>query len=318
MVDGFRFAIAIPDRQVSTSYTARGFALQTNERTATEVPYNTQLALDDGKRAIAIAHSVTEPYVHRKQRSADGKRDLVAINGKCSAFVAVTAAGKLAEESVGQGFGGIGIGTLGGGGVITAKEGAIVYWDTGAVAGRAVYATTVTDETAATRAGRRCFRTDLRPGGSEERRDANVYSLGPGGLVVCFAKADLREVKGLGAGVVGSGEIRGTLKGAHGDGRGRVGGEHKIGSMKDGIGRVVTSHAAEIHACYEKRLAAKPDLAGKVEVRFHIDDQGSVASVDIVAGLDVEVDACVARIAKAMKFASGPVTVSYPLVFQRH
>ncbi|HWO24043.1 MAG TPA: AgmX/PglI C-terminal domain-containing protein [Kofleriaceae bacterium] len=86
------------------------------------------------------------------------------------------------------------------------------------------------------------------------------------------------------------------------------------------IRRYVKRNAAQIQTCYEKRLAARPRLAGTVTVRFLIDRSGQV-SMSSSVGLDREVASCVAAVVKEIEFprpkGDRDVSVSYPLVFRR-
>ena len=85
------------------------------------------------------------------------------------------------------------------------------------------------------------------------------------------------------------------------------------------VRRYVKRSAAQIQTCYEKRLAARPRLAGTVTVRFLIDRSGAVSMISSV-GLDREVASCIAAVVKEIEFPrpkhDRDVRVSYPLVFR--
>ena len=77
-------------------------------------------------------------------------------------------------------------------------------------------------------------------------------------------------------------------------------------------------HRNEISHCYEKGLARRPDIAGRVTVRFIIDGSGAVkvaAVADSSLG-DAGVEQCIARTIRRMAFPrptdGGVVIVNYP------
>jgi Ca-activated chloride channel family protein len=87
------------------------------------------------------------------------------------------------------------------------------------------------------------------------------------------------------------------------------------------IQAVVRARFDGIRACYEDGLSRNPNLTGRVAVRFIIEPDGQVSSVQI-AGSDLPdkyVTACVASYFYAMSFPEpeghGNVTVVYPLQF---
>jgi hypothetical protein len=112
----------------------------------------------------------------------------------------------------------------------------------------------------------------------------------------------------------------------------------------EAIQRVVRDHFGRMRACYEDALATRPDLEGRVRIRFLIDRRGRVAAstdtslaeekeesrdeggsrVESAHGVtplpDVAVRACVARAFAAMEFpepSGGVVDVTYPIVFSK-
>lgn len=89
---------------------------------------------------------------------------------------------------------------------------------------------------------------------------------------------------------------------------------------RETIRRIIQQNRNRFRACYERGLAADPNLAGRVKVRFVIRTDGSVADVTD-AGSDLPnrtVVACVLRAFESIRFPSpegGSVTVIYPLAF---
>ncbi len=89
---------------------------------------------------------------------------------------------------------------------------------------------------------------------------------------------------------------------------------------RETIRRIIQQNRNRFRACYERGLAADPNLAGRVKVRFVIRTDGSVADVTD-AGSDLPnrtVIACVLRAFESIRFPSpegGSVTVIYPLAF---
>jgi hypothetical protein len=90
--------------------------------------------------------------------------------------------------------------------------------------------------------------------------------------------------------------------------------------MPEVIQRIVHQNHGRFRACYEAGLATSPSLEGRVEVKFVIARDGSVATAsDGASDLpDAAVRACVVRAFAALSFPQpegGIVTVVYPLVF---
>jgi Ca-activated chloride channel family protein len=88
------------------------------------------------------------------------------------------------------------------------------------------------------------------------------------------------------------------------------------------IRRAIRMHTNELRAAYERQLMLRPDLAGRVVVRFMITDDGTVTAVSI-AESDIdspEVDQGVADVFRRMVFPSlpdgGTTIVTYPIVFR--
>ncbi|MFN0062606.1 MAG: adventurous gliding motility protein GltG [Myxococcaceae bacterium] len=89
------------------------------------------------------------------------------------------------------------------------------------------------------------------------------------------------------------------------------------------IRRVIHSHRDQVRACYEMELQRFPKLAGKVKVKFIINDAGLVAQSS-VADSDVgnpTLDNCITNRVKTWIFpkpkGGGIAIVSYPFVFRQ-
>ncbi len=88
----------------------------------------------------------------------------------------------------------------------------------------------------------------------------------------------------------------------------------------DEIDRVVKARAGVFRACYQKELASKPGIGGKLVVKFKIMGDGTVASASPGIGstmTDEAVKECVARNVMRLKFPpkGGIANVTYPLIF---
>jgi hypothetical protein len=91
-----------------------------------------------------------------------------------------------------------------------------------------------------------------------------------------------------------------------------------LGFYRVVIRRVLRQHIADLRACYARGLATKPDLAGRLSLRFTIDPNGNAKDVLSVAPspLDVDVTACVTRAVASMTFPQpqgGSITIVYPM-----
>ncbi len=87
------------------------------------------------------------------------------------------------------------------------------------------------------------------------------------------------------------------------------------------IRRVIANHRHLIRYCYEQALVTRPELAGRVAVRFVIGESGAVTESTITESeVDGDVADCVAGRVALMPFPSpGPgamLVVSYPFVFR--
>ncbi len=128
-----------------------------------------------------------------------------------------------------------------------------------------------------------------------------------------------------GGGGSGSGYGRGSGAGFGGRGlrvpRVRQGKAAVMGSLdKDIIRRIVRAHINEVRYCYNRGLAKKPSLAGRVEVEFIIAATGRVenAKVRRTNLADASVSQCIAKAVRRWKFpkprGGGIVKVAYPFV----
>ena len=148
---------------------------------------------------------------------------------------------------------------------------------------------------------------------------------------------------GDGVGTVGVGQL-GTIGfgQGHGDGNpygrgtGKLGGrtEHIPpviagkpdihGSLsKETIRRVIHRHLAEVRACYEQRLISRPDLQGRISVRFIIASSGLVQGAASVGSdlRDATTEQCVVSAVRRWTFpmpsGGGVVSVTYPFMLQQ-
>ena len=85
------------------------------------------------------------------------------------------------------------------------------------------------------------------------------------------------------------------------------------------IQRVLTRAMSRFRYCYERELTASPELEGKLGTSFVIGGSGDVVSAAALDAFDSDVDACVLRTLRSLKFPTprggGVVTVNYPFVF---
>ncbi|TNF37359.1 MAG: hypothetical protein EP329_03325 [Deltaproteobacteria bacterium] len=90
---------------------------------------------------------------------------------------------------------------------------------------------------------------------------------------------------------------------------------------KGEVSTVVRRQQRAVQACYEQRLAARPDLAGSLTVSWTIQPDGSVGSASAVADTlgDASFSACVLRVVQRMKFPKpkgGVCVIRWPYVFR--
>ena len=96
-----------------------------------------------------------------------------------------------------------------------------------------------------------------------------------------------------------------------------------IGFARPVIQRVVRRQNRQLRACYESRLAERPDLAGRVSVRWTIAIGGEVTQAEVVSSTlnDEEAERCVVCTVQRMRFpesgTGGEVIVTYPFSFEQ-
>lgn len=88
------------------------------------------------------------------------------------------------------------------------------------------------------------------------------------------------------------------------------------------ISRVLKHNMRAMRDCYEHALKRDPTLAGKVELRFTIEESGRVedVAVESTSLKSVQLAACIADRSKAWRFPKPNgevVAVTYPIVFMR-
>jgi hypothetical protein len=140
---------------------------------------------------------------------------------------------------------------------------------------------------------------------------------------------------GLGSlGTIGHGGGGGSGQG-YGSGAGGLGGrQSRVPSVTQGtaevrgslskevIRRVIRRHLNEVRFCYEQQLRQRPDLEGRVSVKFIISPTGSVQSSVVDSGRstlsDGQVQSCIAGAVRRWTFPSpeggGVVIVTYPFM----
>lgn len=146
---------------------------------------------------------------------------------------------------------------------------------------------------------------------------------------------------GTGEGTIGLGNI-GTIghgvggSAAYGRGAGnfrdrnalvpniRTGKADVRGSLsKEVIRRVIHRHINEVRFCYEQELSQRPDLEGRVSVKFIISPTGAVQTsvVDASTLNDAKVDSCIIQAVRRWTFPApeggGIVVVTYPFVLSQ-
>jgi hypothetical protein len=95
------------------------------------------------------------------------------------------------------------------------------------------------------------------------------------------------------------------------------------GLDKELVRQVIRRHLEEVRYCYEKELARKPDLYGRVITHFLIAGTGKVMSSAVQSSTmnDPLVDGCIAEAVRRWEFPASPsrstTIVSYPFVLKR-
>jgi hypothetical protein len=87
---------------------------------------------------------------------------------------------------------------------------------------------------------------------------------------------------------------------------------------KEVIRKVIRAHAHHVRACYVEGLVRRPELQGRVVLRFVIARDGSVESSEIAESEldDAKVEGCIAAEALRWRFPlGGTIGVSYPFTF---
>lgn len=88
------------------------------------------------------------------------------------------------------------------------------------------------------------------------------------------------------------------------------------------IRRIIRQHRAEYRYCYEKELQQKPDLNGKISVKFTIAGNGAVIAAKVVDSSmgNRNVESCIVKRIKRWVFpepkGGGIVVVTYPFIFK--
>jgi hypothetical protein len=137
-------------------------------------------------------------------------------------------------------------------------------------------------------------------------------------------------VGGIGTGAKGGGTggyKAGTGLGTGSTGNGEVGLEDTESVVEGGLDReviaaVIRDHLGQVRYCYERQLAASPDLYGKLKVRFTIDANGEVdsQSVSQTTLKNSLIEDCILRRIATWKFpkpkGGTKVIVSYPFLFK--
>lgn len=86
------------------------------------------------------------------------------------------------------------------------------------------------------------------------------------------------------------------------------------------VARVMNGRAGAVRACYEMHLQRNPELAGRLEVRFTIEEDGTMSGLTVTVNeLNQEVAACVIRQISSLKFpkpAGGVCVIRWPYRFQ--
>jgi hypothetical protein len=93
---------------------------------------------------------------------------------------------------------------------------------------------------------------------------------------------------------------------------------------KEAIREVIRTHNAEVRQCYEQGLESEPELAGRLVLKFTINQDGAVDSPEVAADSDFAhhaVGACVLEAMQSWSFpkpsGGGVVHVTYPFVLAR-
>ncbi|MBX7191135.1 MAG: AgmX/PglI C-terminal domain-containing protein [Sandaracinaceae bacterium] len=92
------------------------------------------------------------------------------------------------------------------------------------------------------------------------------------------------------------------------------------GLSREQVQRTVRQHINEVRFCYSQELQSRPDLEGRVAVRFMVNAEGRVMSSLVAqeSGQIGDVGQCVSESVRRWTFpaSSGPTSVTYPFVLQ--
>lgn len=85
----------------------------------------------------------------------------------------------------------------------------------------------------------------------------------------------------------------------------------------DFVRSVVRSHLSEVQGCYEEGLARRPELAGRIVVRWTVAMSGSVLDARVQSSTlgDPGVESCIVTAIRRWTFPAngrGTITVNYP------
>jgi outer membrane biosynthesis protein TonB len=89
---------------------------------------------------------------------------------------------------------------------------------------------------------------------------------------------------------------------------------------KETIRRVINRQLNQVRHCYEQQLTARPDLAGRVAIRFVIDPTGQVPAAVVASSSlgHMPTEQCIAGVMRRLVFPApdggGLVKVTYPFV----
>lgn len=187
----------------------------------------------------------------------------------------------------------------------------------GKVSAQAAKSGNVVIATGGTKAGSGASGRALAAVGSMEKsgRDWGTEGAGTGGGVGTVGRGGGRSASGMGglaAGGTGSGGV-GLIEDE---------GEITGGLDREVIAQYIKSQLGQILYCYERQLSAKPDLFGKVAVKFTIGPQGAVEQqlIGDTTLKNATVEGCILNRVAAWKFPAPQggtrVLVTYPFLFK--
>lgn len=89
---------------------------------------------------------------------------------------------------------------------------------------------------------------------------------------------------------------------------------------KKAVARVMRGRSGAYRACYEVQLQRKPELSGRIQVRFTIEPNGSVSGVKVIKNeLNKKVGSCIVKQVSTLKFPKpdgGVCVIRWPFKFQ--